>query len=615
MERESFEDEATAALLNEHFVAVKVDREERPDVDAIYMTAVQAMTGQGGWPMSVFLTPDGEPFWAATYLPHSPRHGMPSFRQVLDGLADAWRNRRDDIEAQGTTVTAAIARATVSTGTGPAPEAADALRHLEGAFDERWGGFGGAPKFPQVPVLEWLLRRAVRGDHGAERVAVRTLEAMAGGGIHDHVTGGFARYSTDATWHVPHFEKMLYDNAQLLTLYTRAWLHIHDERFRRVASRTAQALIEIFGLPDGGFASSTDADSEGREGAFATWTWDELVALVGPAVAEAYGAVPEGNWEGTNVLWRPLPLADVAARHGLSELDLAKELEGSRSALADLRAKRPQPAVDDKVVAAWNGLAITGLATAARALDEPVFLAAAARCGEFVWERMRVGGRLQRAWRDGRSSGPAFLDDHALVALGMLTLFETTGDARWFDRALELSNTISELFWSEAGPEQVGKDAETLVVRPRERMDDVTPSGPSATAELSIRLSHLTGETALEDRARSIVGLAGNLPAQAPMAFGHLWCVIDLLEGPVREVAIVGESGARDTAALLAACVAARYLPNVQLAVGAPDGDAVHRVPLLEGRTPIDGMAAAYVCERFTCRLPVTTPEALVAQL
>jgi uncharacterized protein YyaL (SSP411 family) len=615
MERESFEDATTAAFLNEHFVAVKVDREERPDVDAIYMTAVQAMTGQGGWPMSVFLTPQGEPFWAATYLPDTPRHGMPSFRQVLEGLADAWRTRRVDIVSQGSAVTAAIQRANTTDAAGPEPDPEVAMRHLDHAFDERWGGFGGAPKFPQAPVLEWVLRRAVRGDDRAGRIVERTLEAMADGGIHDHVTGGFARYSTDAAWHVPHFEKMLYDNAQLLTLYTRAWLHTRRERFRAVATSTAAALIEIFGLPDGGFASSTDADSEGREGAFATWTWRELDALVGPAVADAFGATPAGNWEGTNVLWHPEPSADVAARHDMSAADLALAVNGARPTLASARAARPHPAVDDKVVAAWNGLAITGLATAARAFGEPRFLAAAERCAEFVWEHLRVQSRLQRAWRAGRPSGPGFLDDHALVGLSMLTLFETTGDVRWYERAVELTAAIEDLFDTADGLAQVGRDVEALVVWPRERTDDVTPSGPSAAAELFIRVSHLTGNADLEDRARRVVERAGDLPQQAPMAFGHLWSVWDLLDGPVREVAIVGDPEERRARALMDACVASRYLPNIQLAIGAPGSDAMQRVPLLRSRTPIDGVAAAYVCERFACRLPVTTPEALAAQL
>jgi uncharacterized protein YyaL (SSP411 family) len=615
MERESFENDEIAAFLNEHFVAVKVDREERPDVDAIYMTAVQAMTGQGGWPMSVFLTPQGEPFWAATYLPDSPRHGMPSFGQVLEGLAEAWASRRGDILQQGATVTAAIERTTNATATGPAPDPAIALEHLASAFDERWGGFGGAPKFPQVPVLEWLLRRAVRGDARAERMVVRTLEAMANGGIHDQVAGGFARYSTDVEWHVPHFEKMLYDNAQLLTLYTRAWLHTRNEAFRTVAESTATALTETFGLPEGGFASSTDADSEEREGAFATWTWDELVEVVGQAVADAYGARPEGNWEGTNVLWQPSPIDVVAARHKMTASALRSQLTTLRVKLVERRALRPQPAVDDKVVAAWNGLAISGLATIGRAVANQEWVAAAERCGDFVWQHMRIEGRLQRSWRAGRVSGPAFLDDHGLVALGMLTLFETTGDVRWYERARDLADTIERLFMTDDGARTLGSDAESLVVQPRERTDDVTPSGAAASAELFIRLSHLTGDASLEARGRGLIEIAGHLPERAPQAFGHVWCVLDLLEGPVREVAILGAAERPEMRALLREVVAKRYLPNVVLAFADPRSSLVEQVPLLRGRRADEAVPTAFVCEGFTCLLPVTAPDALAAQL
>ena len=405
MERESFEDDVTAAILNRDFVAIKVDREERPDIDGIYMTAVQAMAGQGGWPMSVFLTPNGHPFWAATYLPDTPRHGMPSFRQVLEGITEAWRERRDEVVAQSASVTAAIDRATSSPANpGPVPSPEAAVQHLREAFDERWGGFGGAPKFPQTPVLEWLLRRTVRGDALAEHMLVRTLDGMAGGGIHDQITGGFARYSTDAAWHVPHFEKMLYDNAQLLTLFTRTWLHTREDRFRDIALGIADALLADFLLPDGGFASSIDADSDGVEGAFATWDWKELSGLVGPTVAEAFGATPAGNWEGTNVLWRPIDLGQVAAQHERSVEALARELEHGRATLAAVRAQRIQPAIDDKAVAAWNALAVTGLLTASRAFDEPSLLAAAVRM-----RRLRVGAHACAT--DG-SSAHGEMDGH-----------------------------------------------------------------------------------------------------------------------------------------------------------------------------------------------------------
>jgi len=616
MERESFENDTTAAFLNQQFIAIKVDREERPDVDGVYMSAVQAMTGQGGWPMSVFLTPDGDPFWAATYLPDTARHGMPSFRQVLEGIAAAWGERRDDVVTQGASVTAAIEQALSSHApSGPAPSAADAIRRLRETFDQRWGGFGGAPKFPQTPVLEWLLRRSVRGDEIAEGMLRRTLEAMADGGIHDQIAGGFARYSTDAAWHVPHFEKMLYDNAQLLTLYSRSWLHFRADRFRDVALRTARALLTDFALPGGGFSSSIDADSPDGEGRVVTWRWAELVDLVGPSVAEAFGATPAGNWEGTNVLWHPRPLAEVAAQQGSSVHVLTEDLARARDTLATVRAARPQPAVDDKAVAAWNALAIIALATASRTFDERSFGEAAVRCAEFVWEQMRVSDRLQRAWRDGRTSGPAFLDDHALLGLAMLALFETTGNVRWFERACELSEAIERLFLTDDGLVQIGRDAEQLVVRPRERSDDVTASGPSASAELFLRLSHLTGDASLEERAVTIASKAGGLPVRAPTAFGHLWTVMDFLEGPVREVAIVGDPTAPAARALFAEVVVARYLPNVVLALADPANPAGDSVPLLRGRQPEGGEPTAFVCERFTCKRPVTTPEDLAEQL
>jgi uncharacterized protein YyaL (SSP411 family) len=580
------------------------------------MTAVQAMTGQGGWPMSVFLTPDGQPFWAATYLPDRPRHGMPSFRQVLEGIADAWESRRTEIAEQASAVTAAIDRAGIAAmGAAGAPDPSAGVRVLRDAFDPAWGGFGGAPKFPNAPVLEWLLRRAVRGDDDAERMVVTTLERLANGGIHDHVAGGFARYSTDREWHVPHFEKMLYDNAQLLTLFTRAWLHTRAPMFRDVAVRTADALLETFGLDGGGFASSTDADSDGVEGAFATWTWDELVETVGPEIAEAFGAVPEGNWEGTNVLWRPEPLSTLAARIGADVGELAARLEHARAALAERRTTRPQPARDDKVVTAWNGLAITGLTVAARAFHLPRLLEAAERCASFLWDEVRVDGRLQRSWRDGRTSGGAFLDDHALFATSLLTLFETTGDVRWFERASTFADDIERLFLGAEGPLLTGSDTDPLIVRPRERTDDVTPGGAAATAELFLRLSHLTGDLDRADRAREIVSLVGDAPARIPLAFGHTWCVLDRVEGPFREIAVVGDPRAEATVALLDEAVAHRYLPNAEVAVGPPaDGDAGARPALFEGRAMLEGRPAAYVCEGFACRLPVSTPEVLVEQ-
>ncbi len=469
MERESFEDDATAALMNEHFVSIKVDREERPDLDAIYMDAVQAMTGRGGWPLSAFLTPSGEPFYAGTYFPPEPRHGMPAFPDLLRGIAEAWRDRRAEVVGQGRRVTQAIARAaSVPTTEGPLDEtlvdaAFAGMRH---AFDPTWGGFGGAPKFPQPMTLEFLLRRAVRGVGGALDMVTITLDRMADGGIFDQLGGGFARYSTDERWHVPHFEKMLYDNALLLQLYTRAWQVTGAQRYRTVATETAEYLLREMQHPEGGFYSSQDADSEGVEGAFFTWSWAELVELVGEPLARAFGATPEGNWIGehepTNVLWNPDLGSEGTATVDLDPVDLSAEVDDARRVLFEAREGRVRPATDDKVLAAWNGMAIVALAEAGRALGEPAYAAAATRGATFVLEHLRgADGRLLRSWRNGVAGGPGFADDHALMASACLTLYETTFELTWFERALELADDLRRLFADRrAGwllPDRVGR--------------------------------------------------------------------------------------------------------------------------------------------------------------
>jgi uncharacterized protein YyaL (SSP411 family) len=622
MERESFEDEETAALLNEHFVPIKVDREERPDLDAIYMDAVQALAGHGGWPMSVFCTPDGRPFYAGTYFPKEPRYGMPSFRQVLVGIADAWRERRERVELQGDRVTEAIARAS------RLPRGADvddavlraAFDALRGAFDARFGGFGGAPKFPQPMTLEFCLRMAVRGFGDAEDIVVATLEHMADGGIYDQVGGGFARYATDEAWHVPHFEKMLPDNAQLAALYLRAWQHTGRERFREVAVATLEYLLRELRGPEGGFWSSQDADSEGVEGRFYVWGWDELVGIVGEEVAIALGASPTGNWEQTNVLWRPAPVAAVAAELGVDDRELARRIEEARRVLFEHRERRVRPATDDKVLAGWNGLAIRALAEAGRALGEAPYLEAAERCARFVWDHLRdERGRLLRAWRNGVASVPAFAEDHGLVASAFLTLYEATGDPTWVERARGLAEDLLRRFRDEerGGFFQTGSDAEPLLVRPKDVQDNALPSGNAAAAEALARLALLTGEDRYEAAAREALGLVRELLVRAPTGFAHALCVADLLVGPAREVAIVGDPADPATRALVDEVVARRWRPNVVLARAAPDDveRAAEVVPLLRGRTALGGRPTAYVCVRFACRAPVTTPEALARDL
>ncbi len=622
MERESFEDEATAALMNEHFVCIKVDREERPDLDAIYMDAAQAMTGSGGWPLTAFLTPDGEPFFAGTYFPPVPQHGLPSFPQVLGGIAEAWTERRDEVVTQGAKIAEHIARVgLLSASDGPLTDEITraAFSRLRSAFDDERGGFGGAPKFPQPMTLEFALRCAVRGWEPASQIVTTTLDRMADGGIYDHLGGGFARYSTDASWHVPHFEKMLYDNAQLARLYTRAWQVTSDDRYRHVSTETIEYLLREMQHAEGGFFSSQDADSEGVEGKFFAWGWDELVALVGPAVATCFGATPNGNWEGTNVLWRPRAIADVAAEQGLPADELASEVEDARRMLFEIREGRVHPATDDKVLTAWNALAIGALAEAGRVFDEPAYVLEAVRCADFVLTHLRdERGRLLRSWRNGTAGRPGFADDYAIMAAACLTLYETTFELRWFEEAVTLADELLRLFHDDdrGGFFQTGSDAEQLVLRPKELYDNATPSGNSVAAEMLLRLASFTGDAEYERAGLSALRLIRDAMAGAPTGFGQALCALDRYLGPSNEIAIIGDPTAADTRALAAVVTNAAYRPNVVLAVAAPDDElAARTVPLLRDRVARDGRATAYVCERFTCKLPVTDPASLREQL
>ncbi len=622
MERESFEDPETAALMNEGFVSIKVDREERPDLDAIYMDAVQAMRGSGGWPLTVFLTPEGRPFYAGTYFPNEDRHGLPAFRTVLRAIADTWRNRRDEVETMSRTIVRAVEKATElgSADSRLSPEIlSEAFGRLRGSFDRRWGGFGGAPKFPQPMTLEFLIRCHLRGMPDALDMLTITLDRMAAGGIYDQVGGGFHRYSTDAWWHVPHFEKMLYDNAQLARLYTRAWQVTGVERYRRVADETCTYLLREMRHPQGGFFSSQDADSEGVEGRFFVWSWDELVGLVGEAVATAFGAVREGNWEGTNVLWRPYPAQAVADELDLDPLGLERDLELARARLFEARERRPRPATDDKVLAAWNGLAISALAEAGRAFGNGAYVEAAVRAAEFVLTHLRDDrGRLRRSWRDGRAGAPGYADDHALMAEACLTLYETTFELRWFEEARALAAELRRLFLDDGrgGFFQTGSDAEALVIRPKELFDTATPGGNSAAADVLLRIAHLTGDAEDERAAASALRLVREGMTSAPTGFGQALSALDLYLSGAREVAVVGDPSTRATRALVDEVTVKRFVPNHVLAVAAPDDRASREaVPLLRDRVAVDGVPTAYVCERFACKLPVTDPAALANQL
>jgi uncharacterized protein YyaL (SSP411 family) len=605
MERESFEDDDLAAFMNEHLVSIKVDREERPDLDGIYMDAVQAMTGQGGWPLSAFLTPDAEPFFAGTYFPPAPAHGMPSFRQVLEGITQAWRDRRDDLRAQAARIVSAIGGAgRLGRSAEPlTPELLDrAVAEIRRTFDPRWGGTLGAPKFPQPMTQTFLLRRGLRGAPEALEMVTLTLDRMSEGGMYDQLGGGFARYATDEAWRVPHFEKMLYDNAQLLTLYTRAWRSTGEARHAEVARETAAYLLREMRDPAGGFWSSQDADAGGVEGGFATWGWDELVELVGSGAAATFGALPAGNWEGTNILMRPgTPLPD------------------ERRILFDARERRTRPATDDKVLTAWNALTVVALAEAGRAFDREDWVEAASACGAFLLEHAHdASGRLVRSWRRGGAGGPAFADDHALAIDAFLTLYETTFELRWFEAAMRTADALIALFTDaeRGGFFQTGDDVPALLVRPKDLYDNATPGGNSAAADALLRLGAFTGDARHTVPAVDALRLVRDVAASAPSAFALALSAIDRYVEPVRQVAIVGDPAAAPTRALVAEVERLPLRADVVLAVAAPDEAAAFAaIPLLAERVALGGAPTAYVCEGFVCRMPVTDPGELAGQL
>jgi uncharacterized protein YyaL (SSP411 family) len=591
MERESFEDEQTAALMNELFVCVKLDREERPDLDAIYMEACQAMTGHGGWPLNTFLTPEQVPFYAGTYFPPEPRMGMPSWRQVLEAVAKAWDERRDDIRAGGDRIAQRLAGgALLQPSTEPMDGRVldDSVRALRGQYDQVHGGFGGAPKFPPASTLEFLLRR------GETEMTSHTLRAMASGGMYDQVGGGFARYAVDAHWLVPHFEKMLYDNALLARAYLHGWQVTGDPLFRSVCEETLDWALREMRAPEGGFYSALDADSEGEEGRFYVWTIDELrEALAGePDVDDAiawFGATSRGNFEGRNIPVR-----------GPGDPD---HRDVWRERLYEVRKQRVWPGLDDKRLTSWNALMISALAEAGAVLERPDYVEAAAGCAEFVLTSLRDDGRLLRTWKDGRGRLNAYLEDHAFLLEALLTLYESSFDPRWFAAAREVADAMVERFADDdkGGFFETSSDHERLVARRKDLEDHPIPSGNASAAYGLLRLAALTGEHEYESRAVSVLRLLHEIAPQHPHAFGHLLQAMDFHLAPVKEVALVG-----DDLRPLERVVRGAFRPHVVLAGGEHDG-----VPLLEGREPVDGRAAAYVCERFACKAPVTEPAEL----
>ena len=620
MERESFEDAATAADLNRDFVAIKVDREERPDLDQVYMGAVQAMTGGGGWPMSVFLTPDGRPFFGGTYFPPQPAHGLPSFRQVLAGAASAWRDQRLEVVAAGKRLADALVEQNrlPTDGAAPTPELlAGTVDQLQGRFDSLNGSWGGAPKFPQPMTLDFLLGRIAAGDRRPTAMVRYTLDRMADGGIHDQLGGGFHRYATDPSWLVPHFEQMLYDNAQLARTYLRAWATLGIEAYRAVAVSVLEYLLRELRRDDGSFAASQDADTDGVEGATFTWSAAEVRELLdddAPLFTATYGVRDEGNWEGRTILSRIQP---AAGDDGVTKPGRETQLAAARARLLARRATQPQPARDDKALAAWNGLAIGALADAARLLPSPDadrYRAAAIQAAETILGGLsRPDGRLGRSWKDGRSSGEGVLEDYADLADGLLALYDATFDERWFAIARELGNAILDHFEDPAGGFfDTADDHEALVTRPKDPQDNATPSGGSMATLVLLRLAAFTGETRYAFAAERALATVTSYLARYPSGFANWLSAAELAVSGIVELAIVGDPMEPATRALLEV---ARPRERRDLVVAVAASANASTIPLLAGRTRIDGRPTAYVCRQFACRLPVTESSALVAQL
>jgi len=621
MAHESFEDEATAALMNELYVNIKVDREERPDLDAIYMQAVQALTGHGGWPMTVFLTPDAVPFHAGTYFPPNDRQGMPSFQRVLRAVSNAWRDKPDSVEQAGRTLTEHLQRAA-----SPSTEqhvvnrqTLDlAYRALARAFDVRKAGFGGAPKFPPSMALDFLLRHAIRtGEAFALEMVVKTFDAMRRGGIFDQVGGGLHRYSVDADWLVPHFEKMLYDNALFARLGVRLWQATRDEEVKQATEQTLDWVLREMRDEGGGFQSSLDADSEGHEGRFYVWSRPELREVAGAdtAVAEAHwGLSDAGNFEGSNILFVPHSVDATAARTGLNRDDVLAALGRARDRLYAGRARRTWPGEDGKVIASWNGLMVRARAEAARVFGRDDYREAALDAGRFLPSTLVRDGRVFRSALGGRISGPGVLEDHAAVALAFLDLYSLTFDVSW----LRQSRTVTEQtiqFFHDGATEtwyDTASDHEPLIVRPREVTDNATPSGTSLMADLLLAWSELDDEPKWRAMAESIVGRVGHAIAQYPQALGHVAGVADALVNGTVQVAIVGKVGDPRHRELVRR-VSSSFVPALILAGGDPAVDG--QPALMRHRQAVDGRPTAYVCRGFTCDLPTGDPAELERQV
>jgi hypothetical protein len=625
MAHESFEDNTIASLMNENFISIKVDREERPDLDGIYMAATTALTGSGGWPMSVFLTPDLRPFYAGTYFPPVSRHSLPSFRDVLTLISSTWRENSEEIERIGAKLTAHLQDQSETVD--PAAPFSQVLldkvvKQLSDSYDWEFGGWGQAPKFPQPMSIEYLLRRAVRGDDLAFKMTKHALNAMAKGGMYDVIGGGFARYSVDNYWKVPHFEKMLYDNAQLALAYLHAWQIIGEPLYERIVIETLDFVQREMTDSEGGFFSSLDADSEGVEGKFYSWTQEEIQKTLGPDYEffrAAYGITSQGNWEGKIILQRALDDSTLAAKSKTSIDSVTGKLTKCHTLLLEVRNTRVRPTTDDKVLTAWNGLMLRALCETSRILEDKqktsLYMEMATRNADFLISSLRPNGQLRRAWRNGQTSREVFLDDYASLILGLLELYQTDFNNRWFATAQELCDEMIERFSDPAGGFfDTPKDGEILLLRPKDIQDNAMPSGNALACEALLELSEFTSKGIYRDIAEKSLLVVRNAALRYPTAFARWLSAADFSLASVKQIAILHENGDETVKSFLDA-IHTGYRPNIVLAASThpPSSDAP---ALLMDRPIIEGKATAYVCENFVCKLPVVgSVEELIKQL
>ena len=641
MAHESFEDPEVAAFMNEHYVNIKVDREERPDLDAVYMQATVAMTGSGGWPMSVFLTPDLKPFYTGTYFPPVPRYNMPSFKDVLAGIANTWQQQQSEATRVGNEVSNHLQQSlsmNVESGSEFTPAHLEAaVKSLLESYDWGYGGWGSAPKFPQPMTIEFLLSQSLKATEGMERKdsensmdsvadspilkpAIHALKSMAHGGMYDVIGGGFSRYSTDNFWRIPHFEKMLYDNAQLVHAYLHAWQITGDPFFQRIVIETLNFISREMTHPDGGFYSSLDADSEGEEGKFYVWTPDEIRETLkddSDFFEAAYGVTLQGNWEGHTVLQRALDDASLAARFKIQLEAVSAKLADCHSRLLAVRAKRIRPGTDDKVLTSWNGLMLAAIAEAARTLESASLLpfsdqhagplhTMAVRNAEFLLWSLRPKGRLKHSWREGKTTNEVFLEDYAALILGLLELYQTDFNNKWFASARELADEMIELFNDPTGGFfDTALDGEALLLRPKDVQDNATPSGNALACEALLKLAEFTGDGKYRDLAEKALRLVVGMAVRYPTAFGRWLSAADFALGKTKQVAVMYAASQEDASDLIQ-IVQSAYRPNTVVAVSVypPDGDAPS---LLIDRPLKEGKATVYVCEGFVCKTPVTT--------